>query len=292
MQKEENNLENILFEKFANGKGSSSQGSTGEKSLINISKEDMVLESDDSGGKNDTNVIQMHQINQEKKDETDEYIKDLEENKDLNDIKSEQYVVAMECESHNEKEVEEKEDNKVNTTLNTLEIKKFEEDPFNKKEEIGDNNNAITNQTKKEENLIRITKIKKVKKKPLFKVKKNNKRKFKVKKYNKRKFKVKKYNKRKRKTKCNKDINTNTICYENTNGDLSIPETQEKPDDSDERLNLTELHFSSNAFPFSNIGGSEALFAIYSSNYPRNIPFYDAMDNYCDRETNFKSIFK
>ena len=271
MQNKENNPESILSEKLANLKGNSCQGSTRENSLINNSIEDMVLESDDSGGKNDANVIKMYQVNQEKKNETDEYIKDFEEKIDLNEIKNEQYV-AMECESDNEKKVEKKEDNKVNTTPNTPEIKKLEEDLFNKKEEIGDNNNAITNQTIKEENFNGITEIKKVEKKTLFI--------------------VKKYNKRKRKTKCNKDINTNTICYENTNVDLSIPETPEIPGDSDERPNLTEFHFSSKAFPFSNRGGLEALFANSAFNYPGNIPFYNEMDNYYDRETHFKSISK
>ena len=278
MQKEENNLENILTEKFTNHKGNYSQVSTGENSLINNSKEDIILESDNPGGKNDANVIKMYQVNQEKKDENDEYINYLEEKKDLNEIKSEQYV-AMECEFDNEKEVEKKEDNNVNqvkNTPNTPEIQKFKEDPFNKKEEISDNNNAIINQEKKEANINGNPKIKKVKKKPLFKVKKFNKR----------------NKKNKGKTKRNKDINTNTKCYENINGDLSIPETPEIPDDFDERLNPTACHFSSNVpFPFSNIG-SEALFANSAINYPGNIPFYNEMDNYYDRETHFKSIFK
>ena len=177
----------------------------------------------------------------------------------------------MECESDNEKKVEKKEDNKVNITPNTPEIKKLEEDLINKKEEIGDKNNAIINQAKKEENINENPEIKKVKKKHFITIKKYNKG-------------------NKGKTKSNKDINTNTIYYD---GDLFIPETPEIPDDFDERFNQTACHFSSNVrFPSSNNGGSEALFSNSAFNYPGNIPFYNEMDNYYDRETHFKSISK
>ena len=101
-ENQENNLVNLMWEKPPDIEANNSQRSTDQNSSINNSKENIVVEPNDSKVKRDFILVKMVKMNIE----NDDYVKDFDKKKDINEIKNEQYI-AMECESDNEKEVKE-----------------------------------------------------------------------------------------------------------------------------------------------------------------------------------------
>ena len=259
-ENQENNLVNLMWEKPPDIEANNSQRSTDQNSSINNSKENIVVEPNDSKVKRDFILVKMVKMNIE----NDDYVKDFDKKKDINEIKNEQYI-AMECESDNEKEV--KEEKCCDKIINTPASKELNETPLYKEKIIKRKNNEIINQGKKFEKIEGNSHIKLVKRKPLFK----NKR----------------YKRKKGKT----ELNNNISNYMNTGGELSIPETTETLDDFDQRLHSSEIEVES-INPHFNRGDSESLFDNIDSDYHRNIAFYNDMNIFCNGETNFKTKFK
>ena len=270
-----NSLENILWKAPPKNKANKSQRSTAANSSIKSFDDcnNMDIESNISSKNNDAKVIKMQQINLDQKNEKDDF---FEDKKDSNEMKGEQYDL-MECESEDEKMVNEENNEQPN---DMPENEQVNETPIDAKEIPNKNNKEIINLEPKEGNIgnninnnIRPENTSKIN--PIFK--------------------ITRYKQKNKNTKCG---NNNTVISDFNFNEILSQEAQVNNNyiDDDERMQFDEINVDSNR-PLLNRELSEALFAnahnvINNNTVGGNFAFYNAFDNYCDEKTCSKTKFK